>query len=102
MTRSRRHSFAPVTLALVAAAASPLALSARGPVAGAPALVVAAPWTDPETVTRAAGGNVVAPRRAPMATIAVFADAEAIAAARAAGAWLVLDGAALASLCGVI
>lgn len=95
------HTYVPVIAALGVVALAPAALTLRAPAAGAPALVIAAPWADAEAVAQAAGGSVIALTRAPMATLAVFPDDSSVAAAHAAGAWLVADGAAVAALCGV-
>jgi hypothetical protein len=95
-----RHPAAPLALALSLAVAGPLALSARSPEVGAPALLVTAPWSDADAAARAANGAVIALRKAPMATLAVFPDEAAIRAARSAG-WFLVDGATLAALCGV-
>jgi hypothetical protein len=78
-----------------------LAMAWRTAAPGEPALVIAAPWTDVEALVAAAGGRVVAPASAPMATLGVFPDAASLARVVGAGGWLVLDGRAAAALCGV-
>ena len=65
-------------------------------------LVVIPPWRNAETIVTQAGGHIVGPARARFAVFARpqrafgFSDA-----ARDAGAILVLNGAAIASICGM-
>ncbi|MBF9036334.1 hypothetical protein HKCCE2091_19005 [Rhodobacterales bacterium HKCCE2091] len=89
--------FALVAAVLVAAPVFGLTASAA-PRAGAPVLVVAPPWSGgPAAVIDRSGGREIGPARAPFAAVAMLDDP---ALARAAGAWAVLDAAALAALCG--
>ena len=80
----------------------PAALLAGPPAApGQITLVLAAPWNahgGPEGIVHALSGQVVTPRSAPLATLAVLDDP---AAARDLGAWIVADGRLLARLCGI-
>ena len=64
-------------------------------------LVIIAPWADGDALVQAAGGARVGPEQAPLAMFARTDDVQVFdSAARAAGAWWVGDGAALAALCG--
>ncbi|KPP86961.1 MAG: putative membrane protein [Rhodobacteraceae bacterium HLUCCA08] len=86
-------------LALVVLASLPLALVTAGSArAGRPVLVLAGPLAGgaPAVITRA-GGVEVGPTVAPLGRIAVLPD---IALARREGAWIIVDAAALATLCG--
>ncbi|ABD55287.1 hypothetical protein [Jannaschia sp. CCS1] len=86
---------------LIAFAALPVAvLSAGHPEPGDVALVIAPPWTangGAAGIVAAAGGREVGPIRAPFAVLAVF---DTQPAARALGAWLILDGRLMAAICG--
>ncbi|SLN49623.1 hypothetical protein AQS8620_02124 [Aquimixticola soesokkakensis] len=90
-------------VALCSICIAPLSL-VLGPVSGADIVVVVAPpWRDIDRVVSQAGGAVVGPLRAPFAVLAQFdapIDAHITALARAAGAWTLLDGDTLASICG--
>lgn len=86
----------------LAVAATPLALlSAAPPRAGAPVLVIAAPWRDAGAIIAAAGGAVLGPQTAPLATIATSDRPDFAARLRRSGAFAVLDGTRLAAICGV-
>jgi hypothetical protein len=98
---ARNALIGAVVLTTAAVGPAFLALSSGSPRPGEPVLVITAPWTDPESVVTAAGGRVIAPASAPMATLGVFADAAALARVGGAGGWLVVDGRAAAALCGV-
>ncbi|MFN3209810.1 MAG: hypothetical protein ACE369_12590 [Roseovarius sp.] len=78
----------------------PVTLMMAGPAQpGRPALVVAPPWGGGAArIIAQAGGTPVGPVAAPMARFAVF---DHPSRATEAGAWAVLDAAALASLCGI-
>ncbi len=78
-----------------------LALASAHPVGGDVMLVVAAPWTDRDALILSAGGAPVGPRSAPLGSLAVSDDGDFAAALMARGAWMVLDGRLLASICGV-
>lgn len=84
-------------------AIGPASLLARPAEQGAegPVIVVVPPWRDAETVIAAAQGRIIGPVRAPFAVFAAFETEIDPQTARHAGAWAVLDGAALAELCGV-
>lgn len=70
--------------------------------ADGPVIILHAPWVDGADLVRAAGGWAVGPLQAAMGTFAVSDNMETFrAGVRAAGAWAVLDGAALAGLCGL-
>ena len=67
--------------------------------AGAPVLVIAPPWSGGAAAVLAqAGGQEIAPVRAPFAVLGVLDRPEDV---RQAGAWAVWDAAFLAQLCGV-
>ncbi|WP_165915578.1 hypothetical protein [Rhodovulum marinum] len=84
---------------LVTAATVPVSLVMAGPAAsGRPALVVVPPWGARAAQVIAAGqGYEIGPYVAPIARFAVLQNPHA---ARAAGAWAVLDAEALLTLCG--
>lgn len=76
-------------------------LTGRPALPGQIALVIVPPWAasgGAAAVVQAAGGQEVGPRRAPFAVLAVL---DAPDSARQHGAWAVLDGRALAQICGV-
>jgi len=74
--------------------------TAPAPEAGGVLLVVA-PAAQARALVARAGGAEVAPVSAPFAILATSGDADFAARLRRAGAWLVLDGRAIARLCGV-
>lgn len=79
-----------------------LGLAATPPVGEAPRLVLFAPWADGAALVRQAGGRPIGPLEAPMGVLAVAEDTAAFdRRVRAAGAWTVIDGRAIARLCGV-
>ena len=86
-------------LALQVLATIPVTLLMSGPAkAGRPALVVVLPWGVPASqIIARAGGQELGPLAAPLARLAVFDDPSR---AVDAGAWVVLDADALASICG--
>ena len=86
-------------VAATLAAGPVLAALAAPPPADGPLLAVVAPWRDAAEVARAAGAAPVG-LAAPMALLVTGEGADLPARLRAAGAWAVLDGAALAALCG--
>lgn len=82
----------PPVLAVVAAP-----LPAEGP-----RLVLYPPWVDGVDIVKRAGGDPVGPSQAPMGVLAFAPDSDAFdQRLRSAGAWAVLDGAAIAALCGL-
>jgi hypothetical protein len=93
-------ALATSTLAIVALGPAALALGATPAQPGRPALVIAAPWTDVEAALAAAGGRAIGPVRPRIAALGVVDDPAALK--RLAGeVWWIVDGAALARLCGV-
>ena len=67
---------------------------------GALVLVVTPPWTHPIAVIEAAGGRPVGPDRSVLGYFATSDGPDFAVRLRAAGAWAVLDGNAVSSLCG--
>ncbi|GAA0303749.1 hypothetical protein GCM10008966_25440 [Rhodovulum strictum] len=98
VTRATFSDAALLGLTLMLALATvPVTLVMAGPAAaGRPALVIAPPGGAAAAIA-AAGGHEIGPRIAPIARFAVL---DRPAQARAAGAWVVLDAAALLTLCG--
>ena len=92
-----------VVLILLSLSAPPsLGLSGMRPTDAPLRLVIFAPWTDGPALVRRAGGALVGPRDAPMGALAYAEDRAAFdSRLRALGAWAVVDGTALARLCGV-
>lgn len=89
-------------MALVGFAGPLIALGTATPQADADLLLIVA--SDPASVARQAGGRPIGPWQAPIgALVAAGSEDAAGFAARlsAAGAWIVLDGAAVAAICGV-
>lgn len=78
-----------------------LAFVGQAPEDNAPVLVVAPPWRDVADVAQAAGGQLIGPTVAPMAVLAISKEKKFGNRVRRAGGWFVLDGRALAALCGV-
>ncbi len=68
---------------------------------GGPVVVVAGPDADLEEIVRASGGWVVGVSRAPLAIMGTSDAADFEDRLRENGAWAILDGEALAWLCGV-
>ncbi|QPM91607.1 hypothetical protein [Pseudooceanicola algae] len=64
-------------------------------------LVLSGPWADREAAIAAAGGHGVGPTWAPMATLAQAGNPDFGDRLREAGAFLVVDGTAVAKFCGV-
>ncbi len=63
-------------------------------------LVVSPPWRDVDRVIDAAGGRRIGPVTARFGGLATGEGAEFVARLRQVGAWAVLDGTAIATLCG--
>lgn len=63
-------------------------------------LVVIPPWRDVEVIVQAAGGRIIAPRAAPFAVLAAGDGDDLAGSLRAGGAWWVMNGDALSSICG--
>lgn len=98
-------SKAALVLLILSSLCLPFGLAvASAPVAGAgPRLVLHAPWADGLVLVRAAGGTPIGPFQAPMGMLAQADEsADFDARLRLAGAWAVLDGTAIAQLCGAI
>jgi len=74
-------------------------LSAKG-ASGDLVLVVVPPWQDGARVIAAAAGRPVGPVRGPLGQLAMSDGVDFAARLRSAGAWLVLDGQAVSTLCG--
>jgi hypothetical protein len=75
--------------------------SAATPDHDRPVLVIVAPWQNGASIVEAAGGRSLGITGAPMGVLARFTDPGFIARLSDAGAWAVLDGGALAEICGV-
>jgi len=86
---------------LLSLAVTPLALLARPATGAGIVVVVLPPWMDADTLLTQAGGRVVGPERAPLGVLAQVETVSALKKLRHLGAWAVMDGAALAELCGV-
>jgi len=82
-------------------AVTPLALLGQHPPGVGPVLVLLAPWADGPALVEAAGGHIIGPARAPFALLAAWDTAGDETRALKHGAWAVLDGNALAAICGV-
>lgn len=67
---------------------------------GALLLVIVPPWGAPLAVIADAGGRPVGPERSVLGYFATSDGPDFAARLRAAGAWAVLDGDAVSSLCG--
>ena len=63
-------------------------------------LVVSPPWADPLAVIRNASGRPIGPERTVLGYFATSETPGFTDRLRAAGAWAILDGDAVASLCG--
>ncbi|MFY0691498.1 MAG: hypothetical protein JXR14_06180 [Paracoccaceae bacterium] len=77
------------------------ALSSK-PRLGAPVLVVAPPWEGgARAVVQTAGLDEIGPQGAALAVLALYGQPDDLERLAAAGAWLVMDGEAIAAFCGV-
>ncbi len=97
-------SVAAIAVGLGVVALGPALLtvaSAAAPGHDGPVLVIVAPWRSGASIVEAAGGQPLGISEAPMGVLARFADPDFIARLSDAGAWAVLDGRALAEICGV-
>ena len=92
-----------ILMMLFLSIAGPLAtLAARSDDGSDLRLVVVPPWKDAQAIVAAAGGHVIGPERALFAVLVRAATpSEFDAAARAAGALAVTNGATVAAICGV-
>ncbi len=99
MTAGRAFAVLAIALSLIA----PLGVSLAGgtETASAVHLVVAAPWSDVETLVAEAGGRLSGPRHPLLGRIAAGEDGGFPRRLRAAGAWLVVSDPRLLTLCGV-
>ncbi|MGC8203826.1 hypothetical protein ACP2AV_14085 [Aliiroseovarius sp. PTFE2010] len=97
-----RDHTAPLLIVLATLATAPLmALSGRGDVFDGPALVITPPWRDAGVVVADAGGWLVGPDQALFGAFAQANHPEFSERARQAGAWAVVNSAALAAICGL-
>ncbi|KUP93887.1 hypothetical protein [Tritonibacter horizontis] len=74
---------------------------APAPMAGEPALVVAAPWSRAVDIARRAAVSEMITAEAPMGVLVIPEDAEDIHRLFDMGAWFVIDGKRIAELCAV-
>jgi hypothetical protein len=89
-------------VALALCAPPLLGLAGATPSDDGPRLVLFPPWHDGAALVSQAGGSPVGPLEAPMGLLAFAADTAAFdRRVRKAGAWAILDGTALARLCGI-
>lgn len=100
---TRTAQFLPAILAVVfCLAVVPILALLSAPVqAGAPVLVVAGPKANLEQIIEQSGGWVVGVSRAPLAIMGFSDGIDFENRLRENGAWAILDGKALAWLCGV-
>lgn len=95
------HYLPAILLPLVSLLAGPLIVVLSAPSFATTPVLVIAPWgADTEAQIVAAGGAVVGPVRAPLGVLAASDDPDFASALRAAGAWAVIGGERIASLCG--
>ena len=79
-----------------------LALQSASPKDDGPRLVLHAPWADGVALVRTAGGQPVGPVTGRFGLLAYADEMDAFdSRLLAAGAWLVLDGAVMARICGI-
>lgn len=97
------RTFTLIGMFLAAALTGPvLALSQSAPIAGEVTVVAALPWSGrPADMVARAGGRLVGPGTSPLAVLAISDGQDFAKQLKDAGAWLVLDGRRLSSLCGV-
>ena len=88
-------------LAIAAGAGPVVSLAAAPPPGDGSIHLVVAPAALRARVLDTAGGHPVGPADAPLAGLAASPDPDFAARLKRAGAWLVLDGEAVARLCGV-
>lgn len=89
-----------ILLPVLAVLAGPVVvLAAHPPLPGAPVLVIALPWHDPDGIVALSGGARIGPEMSPMAVLAQPESPDFIARANAAGAIGVFDGQFLANWC---
>jgi hypothetical protein len=99
---NRLHAVLGACLLAVMLGPAAVALSGpRDPAAAAPLLVIVPPWRDAGAVLTAVGGWAVGLEDAPLATLGTLPPGVPHDLLYRAGAWAVLDGAAVAALCGV-
>ncbi len=99
---TQRAQYIPAILAVVfCLTVTPVLAIVSAPVqTGGPVLVVARPGTDLTELIEASGGWVVGVTRAPLAVMGVSDDDAFEQRLKRNGAWAILDGEALAWLCG--
>jgi hypothetical protein len=90
-------TFAGLGFALIA----PFGMALARPPVGPIALVIAPPWIDFERAILAAGGTLIGPVQAPFARLAQSDGADFVPILLSKGIWAVVDGSAIAQLCGV-
>lgn len=78
-----------------------LSVSMSAPEPGGIMLVIVPPWIDGNSAVEAAGGTPVGPVQALFGQFATAPSADFVTRVEARGAWAVMDGAALARICGV-
>ncbi|MGH1330195.1 MAG: hypothetical protein ACRBBK_04890 [Paracoccaceae bacterium] len=81
-------------------ALAPLSLLFQPGQEDAPVIVVVPPWKDANKIIAAGGGRIVAPQKAPFAVLAYSEDPAFSTQVVSAGAWSVINSAALAQICG--
>lgn len=87
----------PAFFATSLVVAPAITLVGHAPASGGPVLVIAA---HADAIIRRAGGRQVGLAAAPLGSLAASSDPEFPRRLRQGGAWLVLDGSVLASICG--
>ncbi|WP_294225241.1 hypothetical protein [uncultured Shimia sp.] len=99
---TQRAQYLPAILAVVfCLTVTPVLAIVSAPVkAGGPVLVVARPGTDLTDLIETSGGQVVGVTRAPLAVMGWSEDDAFEQRLKRNGAWAILDGEALAWLCG--
>lgn len=90
--------FAGFLLAMSALPGPVSAIWSAVPVQGAPVVALVAPWADRQAMLAAADARQIGIRAAPFALLAA-GDGDVAGRLRAAGAWMVMNGRAVAQLC---
>lgn len=94
------QTLAAIAIFAFTMALAPLSLLLQPGEAGAPFIVVVPPWRDAESIIAAANGRIVAPQKAPFAVLAYSESPTFSSRVVSAGAWSVINSAALAQICG--
>lgn len=71
------------------------------PVVGDAVVVVAPPWQDSEQVIASAGGRLIGPIQAPLASMSVLVSEQYLQELYQDGAWFVFNGKTIAAICGL-